>query len=85
MSITFGFAIYFVLWWIVFFVMLPLGVQTQDEAGDVVPGSASSAPVNPKIGRKVLWTTLLSAAIFASVYGLAYFNIVDLNAILFGR
>lgn len=85
MTITFAIAIYFILWWMVFFAMLPIGVQTQDEAGEVVPGSASSAPVSPRIGRKAIWTTLASAAIFGTVYGLAWFGVLDLNALLFGR
>jgi predicted secreted protein len=37
-------AIYFVIWWITLFAVLPFGVRTQAEAGDVVPGAPASAP-----------------------------------------
>ena len=49
MSVTFGIAVYFMIWWIVLFAVLPFGrPQTQDEAGDIVPGSEPSAPTRPR-------------------------------------
>lgn len=30
-------AIYIFIWWITLFAVLPFGVRTQDEAGEVVP------------------------------------------------
>ena len=68
MSLTSAFAIYFVLWWIVLFAVLPWGVKTQDEHGDVVPGSASSAPQHPFLGRKLIATTVVAAVVFAILY-----------------
>ena len=47
MSITFGLAIYFILWWLVLFAILPLGVQSQLESGEVVPGTEAGAPIAP--------------------------------------
>jgi predicted secreted protein len=40
-------ATFFVLWFITLFAVLPFFAQTQEEAGDVVPGTPESAP--PKI------------------------------------
>jgi predicted secreted protein len=37
-------AIYVVVWWITIFAILPIGVRSQDEAGEVVPGSDPGAP-----------------------------------------
>ncbi len=68
MSITAGIAIYLVIWWIVLFAVLPWGVRTQGEAGDVVPGSESSAPVAPFMLRKVIATTIVSALVFGVFY-----------------
>ncbi|PZA12100.1 DUF1467 domain-containing protein [Rhodopseudomonas palustris] len=66
-TITGLLAIYFVLWWIVFFVTLPFGVRTHAESGGegAVPGTDPGAPVATLLARKVLWTTLISAVIFA--------------------
>ena len=67
MSWITGVAIYFVLWWIVLFAVLPFGVETPEEPE---PGMASSAPVRPRILAKFLWTTVISTVIFAVGYGL---------------
>lgn len=59
-------AIYLLFWAITMFVVLPWGVKTADEAGqDKVPGQAESAPVNPMLVRKIVWTTVLATALFA--------------------
>lgn len=64
MTLLSGLAIYLVIWWTVLFAILPWGVRTQEEANDVVPGSAGSAPTNPWLLRKVLATTVVSAIVF---------------------
>jgi predicted secreted protein len=64
-TISTGFAIYFVLWWIVLFVTLPFGVRSQHEDGEGAPGTDPGAPIASQMGRKLIWTTLLSAVIFA--------------------
>ena len=63
-------AIYFTTWWIVLFAVLPWGVRSQDEADSVVPGSDPGAPMLPRLAVKALWTTGLSAVIFALILGL---------------
>ena len=73
MSITTVLAIYFILWWLVFFAVLPWGVRSQEESGEIVPGSDPGAPAIHLVWRKVVWTTLISGAIFAAIY-LAYIN-----------
>ena len=65
MSIVTAIAIYFVLWWVVLFAVLPWGVRSQQEAGDVTHGSDPGAPSAPGLGRKLVWTTLVSAVLFA--------------------
>jgi len=64
-SISTGFAIYFVLWWIVLFVTLPFGVRSQHEDGSGAPGTDPGAPIATRMGRKLIWTTIISAVIFA--------------------
>ena len=70
-TISTGFAIYFVMWWIVLFLTLPFGVRSQQEDSSVVPGSDPGAPVATQMGRKLIWTTVISAVLFA-VSMLAY-------------
>jgi predicted secreted protein len=68
-------AIYFVLWWLVLFAMLPFGLKTQDEDGDVTLGTVPSAPRGSHMARAVLLTTLVSLAI----YGIVYVSVVYLG------
>jgi predicted secreted protein len=53
-------AIFVTIWWILFFAVLPFGVESQHETADVVPGSDPGAPVAPRLAAKALWTTGLS-------------------------
>ncbi|MEM8797821.1 MAG: DUF1467 family protein [Pseudomonadota bacterium] len=68
MSIITVVAFYFILWWLTFFAVLPIGVRTQGENDDVTLGTVSSAPSKPMIWRKMAATTVLSAAILGVVY-----------------
>jgi predicted secreted protein len=59
------FAIYFIVWWVTLFVTLPFGVRSQHEEGGGAPGTDPGAPVASQMGRKLIWTTIVSAVIFA--------------------
>ena len=48
------FAIYFVIWWIVLFAVLPWGVRSQHESGDSAPGTDPGAPAMP--GSRASWS-----------------------------
>lgn len=70
MSLGSSIAIFFIIWWLCLFVVLPFGVRNSHEAGEEVSaGHDHGAPVNPMLWRKVALTTLLSAIVFALVYG----------------
>ncbi len=60
-------AIFFTTWFIVLFAVLPFGVRSQHEAGDLVPGTDPGAPVAPKLWIKAIWTTVLTALVFAGI------------------
>ncbi|HXW19788.1 MAG TPA: DUF1467 family protein [Roseiarcus sp.] len=71
MSTPLAIAVFFTIWWVVLFAVLPIGVKSQYEAGkpdDLPTGADPGAPVAPMLGRKALWTTLISAALFAGLY-----------------
>jgi GTP-binding protein Era len=44
-----GCAIFFLIWWVVLFAVLPWGVRSQHEGGEVVPGTDPGAPAIPKL------------------------------------
>jgi predicted secreted protein len=63
-TISTAFAIYFVVWWVTLFVTLPFGVRSQHEDGLGAPGTDPGAPIATQMGRKLIWTTIISAVIF---------------------
>ena len=88
-TISTGFAIYFVLWWVVLFVTLPFGIRSQHEDGasssQAIPGTDPGAPVTTGMGRKLIWTTVISAVIFAIsmlAYNAGYLNIERLSKLM---
>ena len=84
-TLSTAFAIYFVLWWIVLFVTLPFGVRSQHEDGESVAGTDPGAPIRTQMGRKLIWTTLISAAIFivaVLAYNAGYLNVERLSKLM---
>jgi predicted secreted protein len=61
-------AIYFIIWWLVLFAVLPFGVRSQDEHDEIVPGTDPGAPVVHGLKVKMLWTTAVATVIFAAFY-----------------
>lgn len=74
-----------IIYMVVLFCVLPIGVKTSEEAGEQpLPGQASSAPVNPRIGFKFLLTFAISAVLFGVYYVVGYYDLLGLSD-LFGR
>jgi predicted secreted protein len=65
LSWTTAAAIYFIIWWIVLFAVLPWGIQSQAESGEVVPGSDPGAPAVPRLLARLGWTTAVATVVFA--------------------
>lgn len=60
MAITSALVLLSVIWFMVFFIVLPLRLTTQHEAGDVAPGTPRSAPTNPNLKRKARIVTAIA-------------------------
>jgi predicted secreted protein len=84
-TISTAFAIYFVLWWVTLFVTLPFGVRSQHEDGEGAAGTDPGAPVMARMGPTLIWTTIISAVIFAIgmwAYYQGYLNIERLSKLM---
>jgi predicted secreted protein len=77
MSVTTYIAIYFIMWWVVLFAVLPWGVRSQEESGDVSEGSDPGAPAAPRIARKLIWTTIVTGLVFAVFVAAVHFRLLD--------
>jgi predicted secreted protein len=69
-------AIYFIVWWITLFAVLPFGVRTQDDERQIVPGTVASAPAKFRFFRVMAVTTVVSAVIVVGWnLGSTYFGV----------
>ena len=62
-----GVVVYFLVWWVTLFAVLPLWV-TPAEPGD--PGHAAGAPARPRLLLKAAITTGVSAIIWLVIYAI---------------
>ena len=81
MSIVTALAIYFVVWWIALFVVLPWGVHSQHESGEVAPGTDPGAPSLPNLKRKLVWTTIVATIAFGAWYALYVNHLIPVDRI----
>ena len=65
------FAVYFIVWWLTLFLVLPYGVRSQAEEGTVARGTDPGAPVRTHLGIKLVANTVLAAAVTALLFGLS--------------
>jgi predicted secreted protein len=80
MSLTTSAAIYFVIWWIVLFTVLPFGVRNASEAGEAVEaGNDPGAPTIPALKAKLVWTTIVASVVFAICWVVYVYRLVSLD------
>lgn len=81
MGIATGIMLYFVLWWIILFTVLPFGIRTvEEEGGEVQDGHAPSAPARPMLVKKALITTGITAVVWLGVYWSVEANLIDFQS-----
>lgn len=79
MDLVFSISVFLVIWWVVLFTILPLGVKSHHEAGIQVPGGGDpGSPVNPNLKKKFFTTTWVAAIIFAVVWVCFTFHLIHL-------
>ena len=63
-------ATFFCMWFITLFAVLPFFAKTQDEAGEVVPGTPESAPHKVNLCAMFLVNTVVATVCFGVVYAI---------------
>jgi predicted secreted protein len=64
MTITAALVLFAVIWFLALLIALPFQIRTQEEAGEIVPGTPASAPTDPMIRRKMFWVTIVTVALW---------------------
>jgi predicted secreted protein len=86
MNLTGGIVLFAVIWFITFFVALQIRPDSQQEAGEVVPGTPPGAPANFQLKKKVIWTTMIAIVLWSVIAGVVLSGVFSLKDIdWFGR
>ena len=80
MSVTGLAVIYIIIWWVVFFAILPIDVNRAKIIK--VEGEDPGSPENPKMFKKFLYCTGISSVIFSIIYLLIKFEYLNLRNII---
>jgi len=79
MSIFSAFVLFAVIWFLTLFVVLPLRLTTQGEAGEVVRGTPQSAPADPQIRKRMLITTGVAVVIWGVVTAIILSGVIGVE------
>jgi predicted secreted protein len=80
MSVTGLAIIYIIIWWVVFFAILPIDVNRAKLIK--VEGEDPGSPENPKMFKKFLYCTGITSVIFSIIYLLIKFEYLNLRNII---
>lgn len=65
MNLTGGIVLYAVLWFLTLFIVILIGQRSQQDAGEIVPGTPAGAPADLRLRGKLIWTTVIAGLIWA--------------------
>ena len=77
MSITGSLIIFVLIWWIIFFSLLPIDVDRKHK--EMVEGADKGSPENPKIIKKIIYTTIITSIIFIGIFMLVQYDYLNLR------
>ena len=77
MSITGSLIIFVSIWWIIFFSLLPIDVDRKHK--EMVEGVDKGSPENPKIIKKIIYTTVITLIIFIGIFMLVKYDYLNLR------
>ena len=80
MSVTGLAIIYIIIWWIVFFTILPIDVNRQKFTK--IDGEDTGSPENPKMLKKFFYCTGITTVIFVIIYLLIKYEYLNLRYII---
>ena len=77
MSITGSLIIFVLIWWIIFFSLLPIDVDRKHK--EMVEGADKGSPENPKIIKKIIYITIITSIIFIGIFMLVKYDYLNLR------
>ena len=77
MSITGSLIIFVLIWWIIFFSLLPIDVDRKHK--EIVEGVDKGSPETPRIIKKIFYTTIITSIIFVGIFMLVKYDYLNLR------
>lgn len=70
--------VFVIIWWLVFFMSLSFGVKAQNETEDgIAKGTIPSAPSDPKLKKKMLYSTCIALVLTVIYYFVATSGLIS--------
>jgi predicted secreted protein len=86
MGITSALVLFAVIWFMVLFIALPIGLRTQGDEGEIVPGTMAGSPANLNLKRKLWVVTGISAVLWLVIAGIILSGVITVRDLdWFGR
>ena len=79
MGITSALVLYAVIWWMTFFIALPIRVKTQGDLNAIEPGTHAGAPQVHHLKRKAWITTWVALVLWCVIAGIIIFEVITLD------
>jgi predicted secreted protein len=78
-----GVIIYVNLWMVILFMVLPFGIKNQVDSANYQKGTDPGAPVEFKMKKKILITTLITTVIFSLIFAADKLDLFNIRKLLF--
>jgi len=86
MGITSGIVLFAVIWFMTFFIVLPIRIRTQGDLGRIVPGTQAGAPEHHHLRKKAWITTGVAVVLWLIIAGVIVSGVISLRDIdMFNR
>ncbi len=79
MAITSAIVLFAVIWFMLLFIALPIGLRTQGDENDVVPGTPESSPANLNLKRKLSRVTAIAIVLWVIAYTVIVSGVISVR------
>ena len=79
MAITSGLVLFAVIWFMTFFIALPIRIQTQGDLNKIEPGTHAGAPENHHLQKKAKITTVVALVLWAIIVGIIVSGVINVR------
>jgi predicted secreted protein len=84
MTISAAIVLFAVIWFMTLFIVLPIKLKSQQDAGDIVEGTHASAPSDPQLKKRAIWVSIIAVIIWAPVVYAISTGLLSLETISYG-